>query len=51
MNKGWKVLTGKPIESLTEELKSLIEKEIEDDVFDLEVLVGIITIGTAKQTC
>jgi predicted RNase H-related nuclease YkuK (DUF458 family) len=40
MDNGWKVLTGKPIESMKGELQSLIEREIEDDVFDLEILVG-----------
>ena len=40
MNKNWRLLTGRKIENLTEYLSEIIEKEIEDDIFDLEFLVG-----------
>lgn len=40
MNKNWKLLTGKRIENLTDYLSIIIEKEIRDDIFDLNFIVG-----------
>jgi predicted RNase H-related nuclease YkuK (DUF458 family) len=40
MNIGWITLAGKHIENLTDELNKEILREIEDDVNDVEVLVG-----------
>jgi len=40
MDKNWKILTGQKIDYLTVFLSKFIEKELENNIFDLEFLVG-----------